>query len=133
MLFALDTNTCIDLLRGRSRAAATRLRELMPSQVGIPSMVHGELLLGALLSTRPAENRRLVERFVAPLRPLPFDTLAAAAYAAIRAPLQRAGRIIGPNDLVIAATALAHQAVLVSANGREFARVPGLQVEDWGR
>ncbi len=131
MLVALDTNTCIDLLRGRSPSLESRMRSCSPSQVALPSMVYAELLLGAELSARPAPNRRLVERFVEPLRLLDFDAAAAAVYARIRARLQADGTLIGPNDLIIAATALAHQAVLVSANTREFSRVPGLQVEDW--
>lgn len=132
MLHALDTNTCIDLLRGRSRLMAERLCELSPEQVALPSLVYAELLLGAALSADPPRNRRLVERFVVPLRILEFDAAAAVAYASIRAELQSAGMSIGPNDLVIAATALAHQALLVTANLREFRRVPGLRVEDWG-
>jgi tRNA(fMet)-specific endonuclease VapC len=62
---------------------------------------------------------------------LSFDPAAATVYASIRAHLQASGQLIGPNDLIIAATAVAHHALLVSANVREFRRVPGLRVEDW--
>jgi tRNA(fMet)-specific endonuclease VapC len=133
MLYALDTNACIELLRGRSPALGQRMAELLPSQVAVPSLVYAELLLGAALSANPLANRRLVDRLVAPLVMLDFDARAAAAYAAARAALQARGLPIGPNDLIIAATAIANQAVLVSANTREFERVPGLQVEDWTR
>ncbi len=133
MLHALDANTCIDLLRGHSPRMAARLFEISPEQVALPSMVYAELLLGVALSADPPRNRRLVERLVAPLRILDFDAAAAVAYANIRAELQAGGACIGPNDLVIAATALAHQALLVTANLREFRRVPGLRVENWGQ
>ena len=131
MLHALDTNTCIDLLRGRPEHLADRLRELSPAQVAVPSLVYAELLLGAALSADPPKNRRLVERLVTPLRILDFDATAAVAYAVVRSELQSAGLCIGPNDLIIAATALAHQALLVTANVRDFSRVPGLRVKDW--
>jgi tRNA(fMet)-specific endonuclease VapC len=49
----------------------------------------------------------------------------------IRAGLEREGTPIGPNDLVIAATALASRAILVTHNTREFGRVSGLEWEDW--
>jgi tRNA(fMet)-specific endonuclease VapC len=56
---------------------------------------------------------------------------AADAYGSLHADLERAGRPIGPNDLLIAATALAHDLTLVTHNISEFGRVPGLGVEDW--
>ncbi len=131
MLYALDTNTCIDLLRGRSKRLAERVLELTPAQVCVPSLVYGELLLGAELSVDPPRNRRFVDQLVAPLRMLDFNPAAATVYASIRAHLQTSGQSIGPYDLIIAATAVAHQALLVSANVREFRRVPVLRVEDW--
>lgn len=131
MLYALDANVCIDLLRGHSQALQHRYRSMQPAQLAIPTLVYGELLLGAALSAKPSQNRRLVERLIDPLRLLDFDARAAEAYAVIRASTQKAGVPIGPNDLVIAATVLAHQAGLVTANVREFRCVPGLQVEDW--
>lgn len=127
----MDTNTCIDLLRGRSKELAGRVLELAPAQVCVPSLVYAELLLGAESSADAPRNRRFVDQLVAPLRMLDFGAAAATVYASIRAHLQASGRLIGPNDLVIAATAMAHQALLVSANVREFRRIPGLRVEDW--
>jgi len=62
---------------------------------------------------------------------LPFDLPAARRYARIRDHLERAGQVIGGNDLMIAAIALTHGLTLVTNNGAEFQRVPGLQVEDW--
>jgi predicted nucleic acid-binding protein len=64
---------------------------------------------------------------------LPFDDRCAGGAGLIRLDLERSGRPIGPNDLLIAATARAHDLVLVTANTREFARVPGLRVDDWER
>ena len=64
---------------------------------------------------------------------LPFDDRAAEEYGKIRAHLSSAGTLIGPNDLIIAATALAHACTVVTRNTREFSRVPGLLLEDWER
>jgi len=62
---------------------------------------------------------------------IPFDEECATAYACLRAQLEGEGRVIGPNDMLIAATAIAHQATLVTRNEREFARIAGLHIEVW--
>ena len=70
---------------------------------------------------------------LAPLSPLPFDEEDAAQSAGLRAILETAGTPIGPYDVLIAGQSLRHGATLVTANTREFARVPGLNVEDWAK
>ena len=72
-----------------------------------------------------------MDNWLEPYRSLPFDDAAGRQYADVRHHLQGRGEIIGPNDLKIAAICLAHDIVLVIANGEEFGRVPGLRVEDW--
>lgn len=62
---------------------------------------------------------------------LPFDDLAAERYAQIRHALEKAGTVIGPHDMLIAAICAARGCVLVTSNTREFTRVPGLLMEDW--
>jgi tRNA(fMet)-specific endonuclease VapC len=69
--------------------------------------------------------------FFAPFRSLDFDDRAAEEYGLIRADLERAGRLIGPNDLLIASIARAHDLCVVTHNIGEFIRIPGLAVEDW--
>lgn len=88
-------------------------------------------MYGAESSNNPEEGRYFVESLLSPLRIIPFDSRCAARYAQIRADLKRRGCMIGPNDLLIAATALAHGATLVSNNTREFRRVEGLLLESW--
>jgi len=82
-------------------------------------------------SSDPARNLRVLRRFSDPLASLPLDDASSEAYGAIRFELERSGLPIGANDLLIAATAVAHDAVLVTHNVREFSRVPGLSLEDW--
>lgn len=131
MTRALDTSVVIDLLRGRDEALRQRFLAGSPVDYAVPEMTRAELLLGAALSRRPQENRLLLEQFLAPLRSLPFDARAAATWAEIRATLQNSGCTIGPNDLVIAATARAFGCTLLTRNAAEFQRVPGLAVEIW--
>jgi tRNA(fMet)-specific endonuclease VapC len=90
-----------------------------------------ELLYGARKSGRIAHNLRLLEELFGTVASLPFDDRCAEEYGLIRQELERAGTPIGANDLLIASTARAHDAVLVTHNVREFSSVAGLRIEDW--
>jgi len=130
-VYLLDTNACIRVLNESSEPLIARLAQHDPSELNLCAIVKAELLFGARRSERVAENLALLAAFFAPFRCLPFDDACAEEYATIRADLARAGTPIGPNDLIIAATARAHGLVLVSHNVDEFSRVAGLHVEDW--
>jgi tRNA(fMet)-specific endonuclease VapC len=130
-MYLLDTNACIRVLNGSSAPLIRRLRSHPPSDLRISSVTRGELLYGARRSARVAENLQLLQRFFEPLVSIPFDDACAEEYGALRASLAAAGRPIGPNDLLIAAAALAHDLTLVTHNIREFSRIAGLKVEDW--
>jgi tRNA(fMet)-specific endonuclease VapC len=132
-MYLLDANACIRLLNGTSSRLAERLEATPRSQVRLSSIVKAELLFGARRSSRVADKLRLLEGFFATLASLPFDDRCADEYGLLRAELDRAGTPIGPNDLLIAATALANGCTLVTHNVREFSRVSGLQYEDWER
>lgn len=130
-MFLLDTCICINFLRGAMPNVLAMLRAHEPSDIAVPTVVEAELRLGALKSARPDENGALVELFLVPFERAPFDSTAAAAYARIRADLERKGICIHPFDLLIAATALACDATLVTGNVRKFERVEGLRIENW--
>jgi tRNA(fMet)-specific endonuclease VapC len=127
----LDTNACIRILNGTSPGIVRQLEKLDPAEVAISAIVKAELTFGARKSIHVAANLRLVDAFLEPFVFLPFDDRAADIYGSIRADLEREGRPIGPNDLLIAATALAHSLTLVTHNVSEFGRVPGLSIADW--
>ncbi|HSF15192.1 MAG TPA: type II toxin-antitoxin system VapC family toxin [Vicinamibacteria bacterium] len=131
MTYLLDTNACIQILNDTSPATVSRLNACRPSQVRLCSIVKAELLFGARKSERPAENHRALQLFFAPFRSLPFDDSCAHQYGIIRHDLERMGQIIGPNDLMIAAIAMANEVTLVTHNTGEFSRVVGLEWEDW--
>ena len=130
-LYLLDTNVCIHLLNGDSPPLVARLRRQSPAQIRLSAVVKAELIYGAYRSARVAENLRLLQQFFRPFVSLPFDDACAERYGRIRQELARRGEPIGPNDLLIAATALAHDLILVTRNTGEFGRVVGLAVEDW--
>ena len=130
-MYLLDTNACIRILNNTSAALVSRLRGESPSGIRLSSVTKAELLFGARRSVRAAANLRLLDRFFAPFISLPFDDHCAEHYSTIRADLSTRGQLIGPNDMLIAATARAHDLILVTHNTREFSRVVGLAVEDW--
>jgi tRNA(fMet)-specific endonuclease VapC len=74
-----------------------------------------------------------MDRTLKAVRVVPLSTGADAAYAVLRTDLERKGQLIGPNDMLIAAHALALDAILVTDNVREFKRVKGLKIENWLR
>lgn len=126
----LDTNVCIAYLNGRD----ARLRDRLLAErnvLALCSMVKAELLYGARKSARVDENLARLDRFFAQFSSLPFDDASASQYGILRALLHRAGTPIGAGDLVIAAITLSEDATLVTRNTREFARIPGLRVEEW--
>jgi tRNA(fMet)-specific endonuclease VapC len=132
-MFFLDTNICIYFLRGMSDRLFENMMDHGPSEVRIPSIVRAELLYGAYKSKLKKFNLETIGVFLSQLESVAFDYRAADAYAEIRATLEKKGKTIGPNDLVIAATVLATDGTLVTNNEKEFGRVPGLRMENWCR
>jgi len=130
-MYLLDTNACIQFLRDPDSAVSHRLSAVSEGEVALCTVVKAELYYGARRSADPDRSIQVLEAFFGSLVSLPFDDLAAEIYGRIRAYLAQEGQLIGPNDLLIASTALAHGATLVTHNTREFARVPDLRLEDW--
>ena len=128
-MYLLDSNILIEHLAGRFDLA-TQLRTAGQDQCAIPTISVYELLHGAMRAARPTEVHR-TRTMLLGLDWIPFDGAAAEAAARIRFELERAGNVIGPHDLMIAAIAVAHDYVLVTHNIREFSRVAGLKIEDW--
>jgi len=131
MIYLLDTSTCISFLRRRSSPVAAKLASVRPEEVHLCSVVKAELYYGAYRSQQSDRSLAVLREFVSQFRSLPFDDLAAEVYGQLRADMAGAGTLIGPNDLLIAAIALAHRAILVTENTDEFRRVKGLAVENW--
>jgi tRNA(fMet)-specific endonuclease VapC len=126
----LDTNIISHIMRYPNGAPAMKLAEHAPNELAISTVVLAELLFGA---SKARSDRLLTQiRFVIKtLAVLPLDAAASECYGHIRAELERTGRLIGGNDLFIAAHALSLGATLVTDNVREFSRVADLRVENW--
>jgi len=126
----LDTNICIYLINARPPEVLARFHRFRLGEIGVSSVVAAELAYGVAKSGS-ARNRSALEMFLAPLEILPFDDKAFWTYGDLRADLERQGKSIGAMDTLIAAHALSLDAVLVTNNTREFARVGGLRLENW--
>jgi tRNA(fMet)-specific endonuclease VapC len=134
VIYLLDSNSWIHHLRhGPASNVTVKIAAAPPASVFLCSLVLGELIYGALHGgpAHQAKNLALIASLRQQFMSLPFDDRAAEDYGKTREHLSKMGTLIGPNDLIIAATALAHGCNLVSHNTREFSRVPGLLLEDW--
>jgi tRNA(fMet)-specific endonuclease VapC len=131
-MLILDSNTISYYFRGDPQVVP-RLQALRPADLGVPAIVEYELRYGLLRLLQEAAASRLAAlvQLLRPMQLLPFDSECAALAARIRAELEASGTPIGPHDTLIAATALRHQATLVTRNVREFSRVQGLQWVNW--
>ena len=134
MAVLIDASILIEYERGRldleRHLAQRQQEEFFLSVVTASELLHGvhRAVQPEVRAKRSAFVEALLERF--PL--LPIDLTTARAHAQVWAELAAAGKMIGPNDLWLAATGLAHGLTMVTANVREFTRVPGLVVEVWG-
>ena len=127
----LDTNICVDVMRGRSPETRRHLERTAPGEAAISSIVAAELWTGVMKSRAPAIAADAVRRFMAFVTVLDWPAEAARAYGDIRARLEASGRSIGAMDMLIAAHAIHEKATLVTRNLSEFRRVPGLKLESW--
>ena len=131
--YLLDTNLCIRSLRNRPLHQGELAAMLAEAEddIATSTVVVMELLHGAAMSAKPTERREQVERLLARMAVIDFDRHASEHAADIKAVLQKTGRLIGANDILIAGHARSRGLTLVTGNLREFSRVDGLLVEDW--
>ena len=130
LAYLLDTNIVSDLVRHPQGAVAARISKAGENTVCTSIIVAAELRYGATKSNS-AKLAERVDLILSALEILPLETPADHQYATLRHHLTREGALIGPNDLLIAAHALASSLSVVTANVGEFSRVPGLKVENW--
>ena len=120
----------IYFFKGQGRVA-DRLLSLSPADIAVPAIVLDELEVGIAKSTSPRKRRHQLKVLADVTRVLPFDRSDAEAAARIRLTLEELGAPVGPYDLPIAGTALAHDATLVTRTSRELGQIGKLQIEDW--
>jgi len=127
----LDTDICIYISKRRPSEVRDRFERLKPGQMIMSVITYGELYYGASKSKQRAEALVQLGEMV---RDIPVEDLKSTAsqeYGTIRAALEKQGRVIGNNDIWIAAHAMALNVTLATNNDREFLRVTGLSVENW--
>lgn len=127
----LDTDICVEVIRGRSPAVRSRLERTNRDEVAVSSIVAAELWTRVSKSARPDRSRDALHAFLAYVTILDWPAEAAATYGEIRARLETSGRSIGALDVLIGAHAIHEKATLITRNLSEFRRVSGLKLESW--
>ena len=130
-LYLLDTGTCVTLLRRNSPSLLKRLQSINPIRLAMSIVTWAELQYGVQASNRVEENRAAVALLGQHIKSLDWNHEAAMHYAHVRHALKTKGKLIGSNELMIAAHALSLGATVVTNNTREFKRVPQLSLENW--
>jgi tRNA(fMet)-specific endonuclease VapC len=129
-LYMLDTNIVSDAIRNPYGRAAERMATMDDEMIAISAIVASELRFGAA-KRGSARLTDLIEAVVGRIAVLPYEDVASHHFAEIRLSVERQGKPVGTTDLFIAAHARSLDLTLVTANTREFARIPGLKVENW--
>jgi tRNA(fMet)-specific endonuclease VapC len=130
--YLLDTNMASYVIKGNIPRVRERLLRVPMAEVGISVVTEAELRFGVARKPEAVRLKTAVEEFLLRVEVLPWDSEAAQHYAQVRAALEGVGEPIGNLDLMIAAQALAAQAVLVT-HDRVFRRVKQLKIEDWSK
>ena len=130
--YLLDTNTASYAIKGNMPSVRARLLSTPMAEIGISVITEAELRFGVARLPSALRLKGLVEEFLLRVEALPWNSAAAHRYAELRAILERSGKPMGNMDMLIAAHALAVEAVLVT-HDRVFRRVKGLKIEDWSK
>jgi len=130
--YMLDTNMASYAIKGNIPRVRERLLKVPMAGVSISAVTEGELRFGVARRPEAIELKTAVEEFLLRVDVLPWDSETARRYGPMRAALEREGQPMGNLDMMIAAHALATQAVLVTKD-RVFGRVKGLKIEDWSQ
>jgi len=133
MLYMLDTNICSFIIREKPLFIKDKLKKVEKEHtIALSTIVVSELLYGAKRKNSPKLDY-IVKNFIDNFTILDFDKKASEIYANIRTSLEKQGNIIGAHDLFIASHAISLDAILVTNNIKEFARVYNLTIEDWSK
>ena len=131
MIYMLDTDICIYIIKRKPLRILERLELIQPGQLSMSAITFAELMNGAKKSQHVEANVTRLNALGEILEICSFDQQAAIAYGDVRSSLEKRGEVIGPHDLLIAAHALSLDRTLITNNEREFKRVEGLKVDNW--
>ena len=130
MIYMMDTNTCIFLMKNFANVV-TQFKEKRIKGIVISSITASELYFGVHNSKTPQDLAVHLANFLIGVPILDYNATAADSYGKIRAELRRQNQLIGELDMLIAAHAKSLRLILITNNTREFERVSGLTIEDW--
>ena len=132
MSLLLDTNVCIDVLRGKRKVVA-RMSKCVPKDCFVSVVTEFELIQGAARASkeRRDDEHLKVTRFLSALQVVPFDSQCARIAGEVNAGLLNAGAPVSMADVFIAATGLRHDWTVVTSNVCDFARMKNLKLENW--
>ena len=131
MRYFLDTNIIVYFLKKTYPRIREHMMNVPLQSIVIPSVVRAEIEYGARKSADYVKTISLYRKFMDVFNSEGFDESCTEIYGKIRADLEKRGTVIGPNDLMIAATVISKDGILVTHNTKEFSRVEGLRIEDW--
>ncbi|MBP5176512.1 MAG: type II toxin-antitoxin system VapC family toxin [Treponema sp.] len=131
MKYFLDTNVIIDAIKNKSPCLRQHFEETYTTDIFVSSIVVAELEFGAAHSNDYSRNKALYEQFIKDFAIVPFEKQYCTPYGELRHYLTKSGQVIGLNDMLIAATAIANGGILVTHNTAEFERIPKIQLADW--
>ncbi len=130
-MYLIDTNICIFAIKKRPTAVLERIQSNFEKGIFISSLTIAELEFGVSNSQHPDENRMALIEFLSIFDYLNYDEEDAIQYGKLKTILRRAGKVIGPIDMLLASQALSKELVMVTNNTREFIRIPDLEIQDW--
>jgi len=128
--YMLDTNMCIYLMKHQPEEVARRFAQCYVGDVVMSSITYAELEYGVAASQNPENERINLASLVEDIQVIPFDTAAGVAYGPIRMATRDSTRK-DSLDKLIAAHAVALNVTIVTNNEKDFARYPGLAIENW--
>jgi tRNA(fMet)-specific endonuclease VapC len=130
-MYLLDTNICIFAINKRPAKVLEAIKNKSKSGIYISSLTVAELEYGVENSNFIEDNRIALLMFLSIFNVLNFDDMDAAPYGKLKTKLKKAGKIIGPIDMLLAAQAISKELIFVTNNVDEFKRIDGLIIEDW--
>jgi tRNA(fMet)-specific endonuclease VapC len=128
-MFLLDTNIIIAYLKGSHVVREKILSNI--EEIAVSTLVIAELYYGAKSSQQPEKNLENLSRFIEVIRIIPFDLSCAITFGDIKSKLRAMGKPTGEVDALIGATAMTHNAILVTNNLKHFENIEGLTIENW--
>ena len=131
MKYYLDTNIIIYAMKNEYPNIKNHFLKVPSSSIVIPNIVLAEIEYGARKSKNYKKTIDVYNQFTNTYEMAEFSIKAVKEYGNIRKDLEKQGKIIGPNDLIIAAIVKSEDGILVTHNTNEFSRVKGLNIEDW--